>query len=155
MPKKVDSVNQTGDDPVAGIVEALHEVVHRLRAAAAATPVVDGLAPMEGRALGFFLRHPGSTASQLVEHSGRDKAQVARLLAALRERGLLEAQADPADRRVTRLHPTATAARLHQKVMQGRIRSAAQALSVLDAAEQRQLRALLERVAAGLPEAGH
>ncbi|MBQ0932191.1 MarR family transcriptional regulator [Ideonella sp. 4Y16] len=150
MPNKVDSVNQKPEDPVAGVVEALHAVVHRLRAAAAAEPLDDGLAPMEGRALGFFLRHPGATASQLVEHSGRDKAQVARLVAALRERGLLEARTDEHDRRVSRLHPTAAAARLHQRVMQVRGRSAAQAFSVLDAAELQQLRSLLERIAAGM-----
>ena len=149
MPNKVDSVNQKPEDPVAGVVEALHAVVHRLRAAAAAEPLDDGLAPMEGRALGFFLRHPGATASQLVEHSGRDKAQVARLVAALRERGLLEASTDAQDKRVTRLHPTPAAARLHQRVMQVRQRSAAQILAVLSPAEQRQLQALLQRVAGG------
>jgi DNA-binding MarR family transcriptional regulator len=149
MPKNVDAVNQSAGDPVAGVVEALHTVVHRLRAAAAAEPLDDGLAPMEGRALGFFLRQPGATASQLVEHSGRDKAQVARLVAVLRERGLLEARADDHDRRVTRLHATAAAATLHQQVMQVRLRSAARALAVLDADEQRQLQALLQRVAAG------
>ncbi|MBQ0958947.1 winged helix-turn-helix transcriptional regulator [Ideonella sp. 4Y11] len=149
MPKKVDTVNQQAGDPVAGVVDALHAVVHRLRAAAAAEPLEDGLAPMEGRALGFFLRQPGATASQLVEHSGRDKAQVARLVAVLRERGLLEARPDEQDRRISRLHPTAAAARLHQRVMQVRRRSAAQALAVLNQDEQRQLQALLQRVAAG------
>ena len=154
MPNKVDSVNKRGGDPVAGVVEALHTLVHRLRAAAAAEPLDDGLAPMEGRALGFFLRQPGATASQLVEHSGRDKAQVARLVAVLRERGLLEARTDEQDRRVTRLHPTAAAARLHQRVLQLRVRSAAQVLSGLNDAELRQLQALLERAAEGAPPRG-
>jgi DNA-binding MarR family transcriptional regulator len=58
---------------------------------------------MEAKVLGFFARHPGGTPSDLVAHSGRDKAQVARLIRGLRERGLLEAQADEADRRSTRL----------------------------------------------------
>ncbi|RYE93689.1 MAG: MarR family transcriptional regulator, partial [Oxalobacteraceae bacterium] len=61
------------------------------------------LAHMEIKVLGFFARHPGGSPSDLVAHSGRDKAQVARQIRALRERGLLDVQADELDRRSSRL----------------------------------------------------
>jgi hypothetical protein len=35
---------------------------------------------MEGKVLGFFARHPGATQRDLAQHSGRDKAQLARLI---------------------------------------------------------------------------
>jgi DNA-binding MarR family transcriptional regulator len=49
---------------------------------------------MEGKVLGYFCRHPGNTQSDLAQHSGRDKAQLTRLIARLKEAGLLEARAD-------------------------------------------------------------
>ncbi|MRW93543.1 MarR family transcriptional regulator [Duganella sp. FT80W] len=61
------------------------------------------LTHMEYKAMGFFHRHPGATQGDLVNHSGRDKAQLARLLKNLRDQGLLDASPDPADRRITRL----------------------------------------------------
>jgi DNA-binding MarR family transcriptional regulator len=54
---------------------------------------------MEGKVLGFFARHPGATQRDLAQHSGRDKAQLARLIKSLRERGLLLAEEDGSDRR--------------------------------------------------------
>ena len=54
---------------------------------------------MESKVMGFFSHHPGATLSDLVAHSGRDKAQLARLVKGLRERDLLVAEADAVDRR--------------------------------------------------------
>ncbi|WP_322405233.1 MarR family winged helix-turn-helix transcriptional regulator [Massilia luteola] len=61
------------------------------------------LAHMEIKVLGFFARRPGATQSDLAAHSGRDKAQLARLVRGLRDRGLLDAAADETDKRSTRL----------------------------------------------------
>lgn len=105
MTQQVDVVNDfplSKDDEV---MEALHAVMHafRSRQHRQLRDSVQEVGPMEIRALRFFARHPGATQRELVAHSGRDKGQIARLLASLRERGLLEARADEQDRRCTRL----------------------------------------------------
>ena len=110
MRKQVDKVNILGEaEAGARVVEGLHALMHilRRRLQQAAQAEADGLAAMEVRALGFFARHPGSTAKALAAHSGRDKAQVARLLQPLMARGLLVATPDPNDRRSLQLQPTA------------------------------------------------
>lgn len=113
MGKQVDKVNRHREaevDASARVVEGLHTLMHllRRRMQQAAQAEADGLAAMEVRALGFFARHPGSTAKALAAHSGRDKAQVARLLQPLMARGLLVAIPDPKDRRSLQLQPTAS-----------------------------------------------
>ena len=76
---------------------------------------------MEHKVLGFFCRHPGATQSDLASHAGRDKSQLARLIAGLRARGLLDAQPDPGRPPQPALHPTA-AARAAQQAAQRQAR---------------------------------
>jgi DNA-binding MarR family transcriptional regulator len=126
MPKKVDKVNQIvaaaaapgHEADAALVVERLHALMHHLRRRLqqAAQAEGDGLAAMEVRALGFFARHPGSSAKALAAHSGRDKAQVARLLQPLLARGLLTAAPDASDRRSLRLQPTASGLRIERRM---------------------------------------
>ena len=105
-----------------------------------------GIGPMEARALGFVARHPGTSASELVAHSGRDKAQIARLLQQLEDRKLLAREADPADGRRQRLVLTDTG-RAAQRVMgRARQRFAGSVTSVLSDDERAQLLALLRRL---------
>ena len=105
---------------------------------------------MESKVLRFFARHPGATQSDLVQHTGRDKAQLARLIKGLRERGLLNAVADEADRRNLRLTPTDEGLAI-QHALQGQARALeAQAVAGLAAADKAQLLALLRRVQANL-----
>lgn len=156
MRKKIDHVNQSGDagsaaaGPVdAGdVLEAVHRVMHRARAlqhrGLAGQPQAP--TPMEGRVLGFFARHPGATQSDLAQHSGRDKGQLARLIAGLRERGLLLATPDADDRRVTRLQLSPQAQQLHLGLMAARRRLSEQAAASLDAADRAQLLALLDKL---------
>jgi DNA-binding MarR family transcriptional regulator len=105
---------------------------------------------MEVKALGFFARHPGATQSDLVAHSGRDKAQVARQIRALRERGLLEAQADETDRRSSRLSLSEEGKAVHAALHSNDGRLKQQALAGFSAVEQGTLVALLARVRANL-----
>lgn len=135
------------------LLEAMHELMHLARSLQRRQMPDDGLHPMEGRALGYFVRHPGHTQSDLVAHSGRDKGQVARLIAALRDKGLLSAEPDAQDRRVTRLHPTAAALALHASVMAGRRQVAALAAQGLAARDQQELRRLLAHMRANLQNA--
>lgn len=109
MEKLVDKVNRNpGRSKVHApddVFETMHAIMHLYRAAQHRS-LRDGhkdLAHMEVKALGFFARHPGATQSDLVAHSGRDKAQVARQIRALREQGLLEAREDQQDRRSSHL----------------------------------------------------
>ncbi|MGF6272536.1 DNA-binding MarR family transcriptional regulator [Massilia sp. UYP11] len=162
MRKEVDRVNQgregrandgraddgRADDPL----ETMHAIVHlyRSRQLRDLRGGPHELAQMEMRALGYFARHPGATQSDLVAHSGRDKAQVARLIRALREARLLEAAPDEHDRRSTRLTLSAAG----QEVFAGLQRESgalgAAALAGLSGDEQAQLMALLARVRANL-----
>lgn len=104
------------------------------------------LTHMESKVLGFYARRPGATQSDLVQHTGRDKAQLARLIKGLRERSLLQGEADAADRRNVRLQLTAEgqaiqrALRLQAKALE------AQAVAGLAPEERTQLLALLRRV---------
>lgn len=146
MKHSVDTVNQSGT-PAPDVFERMHDLMHRMRHYLARHAVHGGeVSPLEGKALGFFSRHPGATLSDLVAHSGRDKGQLAKLVAGLRERGLLEAQVDPQDRRVTRLHPSASARALHAQVQRERRALASRACATLDATELAQLQGLLQRL---------
>ena len=153
MVKSVDIVNRLGETPAAAagedLLELVHTVMHQARARQYQALRSDGtldLTHMEAKTLGFFARHPGSTQSDLVEHSGRDKAQLGRLIKGLRERGLLDATPDPADRRNVRLQPTPEGQRLVD-ALRRRVREVnAQAIAGLAPAECEQLRALLLRM---------
>ncbi|MFC5547550.1 MarR family winged helix-turn-helix transcriptional regulator [Massilia aerilata] len=149
MPKQVDQVNQK---PVDDVLETMHAIMHLYRSAQHRS-LRDGpndLAHMEVKALGFFARHPGATQSELVAHSGRDKAQVARQIRALRERGLLEARADEADRRSAHLYLSEQGRAVHAALHgnDGRLKEAA--LQGFTAQEQGALLDLLARVRANL-----
>jgi DNA-binding MarR family transcriptional regulator len=152
MSKLVDQVNQNPGRPVDDVLETMHAIMHLYRSAQQRS-LRDGpndLAHMEVKALGFFARHPGATQSELVAHSGRDKAQVARQIRALRERGLLEAQADEADRRSSRLNLSGEGRAVHAALHSndGRLKEAA--LQGFTEQEQAALLDLLARVRANL-----
>ena len=152
MRKTIDNVNQLAAKPSSStgdeVLELVHTVMHQLRSqqyqALRDGPVE--LTHMESKVLGYFGREPGATQSDLVQHSGRDKAQLARLIKGLRERGLLEAEADEADRRNLRLRLTADGQGLLRALQQRTRKLNAQAVAGLSAAEREQLRALLQRL---------
>ena len=105
---------------------------------------------MEIKVLGFFARRPGATQSDLAAHSGRDKAQLARLVRGLRERGLLDATADADDKRSTRLSLSQAGQDMHAALHRHDGALAEAALAGLDEAERAALLALLGRVQANL-----
>ncbi len=150
MPRQDDHVNQVGGT-ADQVFDAIHELMHLYRArhhgdAAGA----GGLPRMEQKTLGFFARHPGATQSDLVAHSGRDKGQVARLIAGLRERGLLEAEPHEADRRSVRLRLTPEAQGLHRAMKAQAGRTAKAAVAGLTQGECEQLLEMLARIRANL-----
>jgi DNA-binding MarR family transcriptional regulator len=152
MNKQVDTVNQLHPSHADDVLELMHGVLHQLRARHARSSVdADlGIGHMELKALGFFAHHPGATQSDLVNHSRRDKGQLARLIAGLKERGLLEAKPDEQDRRVIRLYPTEQAQSLHAQLLQQRRGLANQALAGLSLDQTGQLMAWLQHISANL-----
>ena len=156
MKKSVDKVNQNSSPSGQDVFEAIHSIMHLYRARRLRAPIEGEpeLTHMEGKVLGFFGRHPDATLSDLVAHSGRDKAQLTRLIRALRERGLLVARADEADRRSTRLRLSNSGEALHAGWHRYGAAAAEEALAGLPDAERETLLSLLERVRANLDAAG-
>lgn len=162
MRKSVDHVNHQGQTgPASGerpqdVLELVHAVMHLYRARQYRV-LRDGphdLTHMEGKVLGFFARHPGATLSELVAHTGRDKGQLARLVGGLKERGLLEARTDEADRRSVRLALSVEGQGVHQTLRRQSNRLSAAAVAGLSLAERQQLLALLHKLHEQLEAAG-
>lgn len=137
------------------VLEAIHAVMHLYRTPRhrAALAGAAGLTHMEHKVLGFFSRQPGATQRDLAAHAGRDKGQLARLVAGLRERGLLDARPDPADRRNLCLHPTPAAQAAQQAAQAQASAIAATAVAGFSAVDRAQLLALLGRIQANLEAA--
>lgn len=155
MRKQVDIVNNKSN-LAEEVVESVHQVMHQFRSLQfrALKDGAHDLSHMEAKTLGFFASRPGATQSELVQHAGRDKGQVARLIAGLRERGLLEASADASDKRSVRLQVSASGKALQQQVRKQAQRVSTQAVSGLDEAECRQLLALLAKLRENLTQDG-
>jgi DNA-binding MarR family transcriptional regulator len=153
MRKQVDNVNHVGSPSAAdAVIELVHVVMHQFRSRQfqALRDGAHDITHLESKLMGFFARHPGATLSDLVAHSGRDKAQLAKLVKSLRERGLLAAESDAEDRRSVRLSLSASGQAAQQAMRaEGRVLNE-QALAGLSAKEQAQLVALLGRVKANL-----
>ncbi|MBE7424757.1 MAG: winged helix-turn-helix transcriptional regulator [Burkholderiaceae bacterium] len=153
MRESVDHVNQmAGDD----VVEAIHAVMHLFRARQYRA-VRDGaseLTHLEGRVLAFFARHPGATQRELAAHSGRDKGQLARLVAGLKARALLQAQVDEGDRRSVRLRLTARGQALQQALRRQSRQLSKAAVAGLTEPERRALVELLRKVRVNIEAAG-
>jgi len=151
MEKEVDKVNRFLPSSDGEVMETMHTIMHLFRArqfrALRADAGLEGdISHMETKALGYFARRPGATQRDLVQHSGRDKAQVTRLVQGLRDKELLEARQDEADRRSTRLFLTGSGAQVFETLHAQGQQLAARALAGLSVEERAQLGALLARV---------
>jgi DNA-binding MarR family transcriptional regulator len=155
MWKKVDNVNHVASgpgSPAEAVMDLVHTVMHQFRSTQyqVLRDNAHDVTHMESKVMAFFARHQGATLSDLVVHSGRDKAQLAKLVKGLRERGLLDAQPDADDRRSVRLRLSA-AGRAVQQALNAEARVLNErAVDGLSAAEQAQLVALLTRVRTNL-----
>lgn len=128
------------------VFELLHDLMHlfRARLLQSLQELDAELTFNEFRILMHTGRHPGITQKELVEHSHTDKAQMARTLSQLQDKGLLERSASEADKRVRCLQLSAQGLALFEQLRQQRERIAKDLLSAFPAAEQQQLRALLQ-----------
>jgi DNA-binding MarR family transcriptional regulator len=154
MRKTVDKVNHAPRRPQDEVLDLVHTVMHQVRSQQYRVLRAGGheITHMESKVLGYLARHPEATQRDMARSTGRDKAQLARLIKNLRERGLLTSRADPADRRNLRLSLTADGKSVLHTLQQQSARLASKAVAALGAAEVRQLVTLLRRVQQNLDE---
>ncbi|MEC5385041.1 MarR family transcriptional regulator [Uliginosibacterium sp. H3] len=135
-------------DRTEDVIDQLHALMHLFKDRMRQALNVDGggLGPTEARALRFFSHHPGSTQQDLVAHSGRDKAQITRIVQQLMERELLAREPDPNDGRRFNLQLTKKGLALQEAMHTQRKKLAADMLRDLSKDERQQLGGLLERM---------
>ena len=129
----------------ADVFELLHDLLHLFRARLLQSIDIaqPGLTFNEFRVLMHTGRHPGITQKELVEHSHTDKAQMARTLAQLQDKGWLERSASEADKRVRCLQLSAQGQQLFAQLKNQREQIAAELQGDFPANQQKQLRELL------------
>ncbi|MBV8250579.1 MAG: MarR family transcriptional regulator [Comamonas sp.] len=129
------------------VFEVLHDLLHlfRARLRRSMESIHPELTFNEVRILMHTGRHPGLTQKELVEHSHTDKAQMARTLAQLQDRGWLERSASASDKRVRCLRLSPQGQTLHARLRQLREALAAELLQECPPPLQAQLLALLEQ----------
>lgn len=108
-----------------------------------------GLAAMEARTLRFVARNPGCTQNDIVRESGRDKAQIARIIKTLLERGQVERLGNEPGEKRQRLRLTASGAGTHAEAEELRAAAAKDLLRDLSQTERKQLEGLLRRMSHG------
>jgi DNA-binding MarR family transcriptional regulator len=145
--KSVERVPEAAGDAV---FEQMHEILFLFRSQLSQRldKAGEDIPGMAWKVLGFYARHPGWTQRQLVEHSGRDKGQVARLVKQLSERGLLHRGDSPGGSRGLVL--TENGQLVYRRLQRQRAQLANKLTSALSAPEQLQLRRLLEKIKAPL-----
>jgi DNA-binding MarR family transcriptional regulator len=135
--------NSPGD-----LLELVHSIMHDYRSLQYRF-LRDGphdITHMDGKVLEFFARNPGASQTDLVAHSNRDKAQLGRLIKGLKERGLLEGEADAEDRRSICLRLTSRGKNVQSVLRQQAKRLSEKAVAGLDPTQQQQLLSLLRAV---------
>ena len=129
----------------ADVFDALHELlrIFRARMRQGLESAGSDLSVGELRVLMHVGRHPDCTQKALVEHSRADKAQMARTLTQLQDKGWLTRSESADDRRVRHLRLTARGQRLFRQLGTRRAALAAELLKDCPAPMQAQLLALL------------
>jgi len=133
----------------ADALDAMHDLMHAYRHRMR-TALQTELTPNEMRALLFVGRHPMRTQKDLVEHSGTDKAQIARMLGTLEEKGWLERVPHPQDARSRCLLLSPAGQAVFERMRERRLGITAQMLQGFSDEEQSVLEGLLARMRANL-----
>lgn len=134
------------------VFESIHSLMHLYRAKmyqVLRNTTLD-LSHMEHKVLGFFARNPGATLSDLAEHSGRDKAQLTRLIRVLKDKGLIEESTDSKDRRKVLLNLSADGKTVHEILQKENVAVCQDAVSSLSDEECTTLITLLDKVKTNL-----
>lgn len=97
-------------------------------------------------------RRPGASQTELAEMLEVEKASAGRMLDRMERDGWIVRKADPADRRVKRIHLTREAERVHARMWVVAHATVEDALGDLRAGERAQLAQLMSRVKARLSD---
>jgi DNA-binding MarR family transcriptional regulator len=146
--RKIEHASELAGESV---FEHMHEIMFLFRSQLQQHLREDGgdIPGMALKVLGFFARHPGCSQMELVQHSGRDKGQVARLVKDLTERGLLQrGDAAKGKRRVLQL--TETGLGVHRRLQRQKSQLANKLIAGLSIQELAQLNKLLAKLKAPL-----
>ena len=109
---------------------------------------VVGLVAMEARTLRFIALHPGCTHHDIVRESGRDKAQIARIVKVLLDRGEIRKTPIAGGKR-QQLEVTPVGAKSHEKAEALRTVVAQSLVADLGAKERADLERMLKRMSQG------
>lgn len=123
-----------------------HQLVQaawRLRESTAAALQRTGLAPREFGLLNQVVADGGANQAQLGRRLLIDRTTMVAMVDRLCERGLVERTADPVDRRVYRIAPTAAGRALHERAMAAVLATEREFLAPLSAAQVEALRRAL------------
>ena len=134
----------------ADVFEVLHDLMHlfRARLLQSLERIQPGLTFNEFRILMHTGRHPGITQKELVEHSHTDKAQMARMLTQLQDKGWLERSASEADKRVRCLQLSPAGEQLFVQLKARREEVATQLLQGFPISQKDELLQLLKQALA-------
>jgi MarR family transcriptional regulator, organic hydroperoxide resistance regulator len=130
----------------------LHRAAQRMRAALDQVARAQGLAGVrDWIVLSALIAQPGRTQLALGHALGLDKTTLTSLLDRLETDGLVIRSLDPHDRRARIPEVTTAGRRIQARVTRARDHAEAELLKPFSPQEQRLLRDLLSRLAAGLP----
>ena len=121
---KYNAAIQADHDPT-DLLLLLHDVARLIRIETDRRARAEGMTRAQWIMLLKLARHPGLSQKDLAELLEVEPMTVARLTDRLAERGLVERRADPADRRIWRLHLREQAAPLIQQIQTERTAIAA------------------------------
>jgi MarR family transcriptional regulator, temperature-dependent positive regulator of motility len=113
-----------------------------------AGPVLEelGLPSYQAKLLVLVTRNPGWSQQQLAAETGRDKAQVARAVKELEERGLIARAAHASDPRARGITVTEVGRRAAQRVGRERMAAGKTLIAALDRHDQKVFAELLEKL---------
>ena len=109
-----------------------------------------GLAIPEWRVITILALYPGSSASEVSDHSAMDKVAVSRAVARLLERGFIRRETHGDDRRRSVLALSEQGYGVYDQVAPMTLECERQLLTHLDADERAQLSALLDKLGNGV-----
>lgn len=130
---------------------AVHQATARMQRSLRESDI--GLAAMEARTLRFIARHAGCTQNDIVQASGRDKAQIARIIKTLLGHQYIHRLPDEPGEKRQRLALTKAGEAPHARAEKLRSHVARDLLKGLDATERAQLLEVLQRLSLTSPSA--
>lgn len=125
-------------------IAAMHQLTARMQRSLREAGV--GLAAMEARTLRFVARHPGCTQNDIVRASGRDKAQIARIIKTLLDHQFVQRMPNEPGEKRQRLLLSKAGKGPHAKAEKLRSEVARDMFAGLDAGQRDQLLSLLQQM---------